>query len=58
MFCNLGGEIMNYSDGILSDEDIFSSANYILMQQDLHNEEDNNPYQQILGNCLLISMKY
>ncbi|XP_008190066.1 nibrin [Acyrthosiphon pisum] len=43
-----GGEIMNYSDGSLSDDDILSCTKYILLQQDPHNEENNYMYQQIL----------
>jgi len=49
---------MNYSAGILSDDDILSSTKYILMQQDPQNEEDNYMYQQILGNFSLMSVKY
>ncbi|KAL4120479.1 hypothetical protein QTP88_013165 [Uroleucon formosanum] len=43
-----GGEIMNYSDVNLSDDDILSCTKYILMQQDPHNEEKNDMYQRIL----------
>lgn len=58
IFCYLGGEIMNYSDGILSDDDILSDSKYILMQQDPCYDEDNNTYQQILGNLSLMPVKY
>jgi len=49
---------MNYSDGIVSDDDILSCTKYILMQQDPHNEENNYMYQGILGNFFLMSVKY
>lgn len=48
----LGGKTMNYFDGILSNNDILNTDEYILMQQDLNNTEDNKikMYQLILGN--------
>jgi len=49
---------MNYSDGILSDDDILNSTQYILLQQDPHNEENKYMYQRILGNFYLMSVKY
>jgi len=58
IFCYLGGEIMNYSDGTLSDDDILSDTKYILMQQDPRCEKDNYTYQQILGNLYFMSVKY
>lgn len=48
---------MKYSDSILSDDDILSCTDYILMQQDSQSMEVNNTYQRILGNFFL-SMKY
>lgn len=54
IFCHLGGEIINYSDGILSDDDILSCTNYILMQQDSKSLEVNNTYQRILGNFFYV----
>lgn len=50
IFFNLGGEIINYLDGILSDDDILSCTKYILMQQDSQSMEIDNTYQRILGN--------
>ncbi|XP_060841916.1 uncharacterized protein LOC132922421 [Rhopalosiphum padi] len=43
-----GGEIINYLDGILSDDDILSCTKYILMQQDSQSMEIDNTYQRIL----------
>lgn len=58
IFCYLGGEIMSYSAGMLSDNDILSSTKYILMQRDPQTEEDNHLYQRILGNFSLMFVKF
>lgn len=52
-----GGEIINYSDGILSDNDILSCTNYILMQQDSKSLEVNNAYQRILEKLRMMNKR-
>ncbi|XP_027847405.2 nibrin [Aphis gossypii] len=52
-----GGEIINYSDGILSDDDILSCTNYILMQQDSKSLEVNNTYQRILEKLRMMNKR-
>lgn len=50
IFYFLGGRILNYSDGILSDDEILNNNKYILMKQDPNNTESyNNTYKLILG---------
>lgn len=44
---------MNYFVGNMCDDDILSSNEYIILQQDLHNTNDKNRYQKILGNLYL-----
>ncbi|XP_025201439.1 nibrin [Melanaphis sacchari] len=52
-----GGEIMNYSDKTLSDDDILSCSNYILMQQDSRSTEVNNTYQRILEKLRIMNKR-
>lgn len=52
-----GGEIMSYSAGMLSDNDILSSTKYILMQRDPQTEEDNHLYQRILEKLKMVNKR-
>lgn len=47
---------MNYFDCDKSDDDILTSNEYIIMQQDPINTNDSDEYLQILGNieCIIL----
>jgi len=47
---DLDGEIINYFENIVSDNDILYGQEFILMHQDSHNTKKNDEYQSILGN--------
>lgn len=52
-FVFLGGEVLNYFNSNMCDDDILSCKEYIVLQQDPYNLKDKDKYQTILGNFYL-----